>query len=466
MEPERSHRVVLLTSSREELFDEILRLQKQNEILRQEVERLRGKLETPSKSKKESEKKSSGRSKPPHQWGRKAGHPGCTRPKPDHIDREVEQTLQTCPDCRQTLGAACDEMEHIQEDIVPSRVLVTRYRRKIYWCKNCRHKVDAPYAPDEVPNGYLGPMTLITMAILKYHHGLPGNKIRELLAGMSGLKVTEGAIAQALQRMAHWLNVEADEILKALRQAPHLHMDETGWKVNGVNHWLWTAVNERLAYYRIDRSRGSKVAKDILGESFEGILITDFFSAYNKLSLRQQKCLVHLLRELRECRARDGPQDYVGPYRKLRRIISDAFRLNEKRASMTRLVFRRRVERLKKRLLDFSCAVYTNKDWKRLSGRLLKHQKQILAFLDVPGLPADNNAAERAIRPQVIIRNRSFQNRTQKGAQAQSVLTSLLHTFKLRGENPLPALQRAYLYHRQGNPSRPTLFTPSTFPLG
>jgi len=455
---ERFQGPILLTASREELLEHCIKLYQENQKLKEDIERLKEQLKIPPKIRKEQEKKQSrSRPLPPERWGRKPGHPGITRPKPLSIDREVQQTLKACPDCRGRLSEPQEVTEHIQEDIIPAQVMVSRYLRYRYWCRGCKKIVSAPYAPDEVPCGYLGPMALITMAILKYHHGLPGNKIREVFRDLAGLKVSEGAIAQALQRLSYWLKVEVGVVAEALRRSPFVHLDETGWKVNGANHWLWAMVNERLAYYEIHPSRGSKIARALLGDNFKGTLISDFYSAYNKLGSRQQKCLVHLLREMRQLRQRDPTQDFLLPYRKLKRIIQDALRLNERRQNLGPIVFNRRKELLNERLISFGCSVQSHKDWKRLSARILKHHKSILAFLDVPGLPSNNNAAERSIRGHVIIRNRSYQNRTQKGAEAHSTLTSLIRSLELQEKNPLGELAHAYLRHRQGN-QEPILF--------
>lgn len=446
---------LLLQEDKRVLVDEILRLRKENADLRKELEDLKEKVSPsihkfPDKSKK--------RSKPPSQWGRKAGHPGCTRPIPNHIDREVEQTLKRCPDCQGQLSATQEVEEHIQEDIVPSRVEVTKFKRHRYWCKKCGKIVTSPYAPGEVPCGYLGPLVLTQMALLKYVHALPGNKIVKLFDVFCGLKVSEGAVAQALQRMAQWLGVEADVIVEAIRASAYVHVDETGWKINGTNHWLWAFANKKLAFYKIHRSRGSKVPKDLLGNPFPGILISDFYSAYNKLSCRQQKCLVHLLRELRHCRGKDPPEDYRLPYKKLKRILSDAHRLQKQQGQMPRLDFVRKVRRIKERLFLFATTPHSNKHWQRLSGRFLKHEKKMLTFLDFPGLPDNNNLAERMIRPHVILRNRWFHNRTDKGAHAHSTLTSILHTLTLQEKSLIPSFSQAYLTHRQGN-SQPLLFS-------
>jgi transposase len=454
--------ILLLEEDKRVLVDEILRLRQRVKELTEELEHLKEK--SPSHPAKP-DYKFKKRSKPPSQWGRKTGHPGCTRPKPDHIDREVEQTLKRCPDCQGHLSASVGVVEHIQEDIVPSRVEVTRFKRHRYWCRHCKKMMEAPYAADEVPCGYLGPVTLVQMAMLKYYHGLPGNKIVKLFDVFCGLKVSEGAIAQALQRMGKWLSVEAQTIQAAIRSSAYLHVDETGWKINGTNHWLWAFVNQKLAYYRIDRSRGSKVPKDVLGNPFPGILISDFYSAYNKLNCRQQKCLVHLLREMRDCRGKDPPEDFKAPCKKLKRILSDAHRLQKRQGQMSRLTFVRKVRQLKDRLFLFATTPYSNKNWQRLSARCLKHEKKMLTFLDFPGLPSNNNHAERMIRPHVILRNRWFQNRTDKGSTAHSVMTSILHSLLLQKQSPIPAFSRAYLAHRQGR-TRPLLFTSKTTSIG
>ena len=458
-------RFILMEDGKEELVDEILRLRREVEKLRLENDAL--KKQTDEKIRKGADKKlnfvkSSDRpGLPPHRWGRKGGHIGVTRPKPTRIDREVERNASSCPDCRHPLGKPVDSIEHIQEDIIPSRVEVTRFVHHRYWCPGCQGIVTAPYAPDEVPHGYLGPRTLATMVWLKYHLALPGNKIKDLLCDFCGLNVTEGAIHKALQRLADHLHMETEPILNAIRQAPYKHADETGWTVNGVGHWLWSFVNGHWAYATIKKSRGSQVAKDILGHPFQGIVVSDFFSAYNKLQGIKQKCLVHLRRDMRKARdafAHEPPDDFRNPDKRLKRLLADAQRLADRRTHLSARVFARRVRRIKQRLFDFAAATYSHKFWKRISARLLKHENAIFTFLDHPGLPMDNNAAERSIKPHVIVRNRSYQNRTASGAKAHGVLTSLLQTLTLQKRNVVGELSRAYLHHRHG-PTGSALFT-------
>ena len=96
---------------------------------------------------------------------------------------------------------------------------------------------------------------------MKYHYGLPYSKIQMMFQALCGLTVTDSALAQALQRLAHWLEVEVQVILDAVRASPWIHGDETGWKIAGTNHWLWDFVNQKLALYRIERRRGRKIVE-------------------------------------------------------------------------------------------------------------------------------------------------------------------------------------------------------------
>ncbi len=461
-------RLTLLSEDKEKLVDKILELEERLKFLQEKYEAL---LQKPIKgsSDKKPDLLKSGKAKslPPHRWGRKKNHPGCTRPTPTHIDRTVDQRLDCCPQCQGPLNETTGSSSHIQEDIIPARVEVVRFVHHAYWCTTCHTDVVAPPAPDEVPGGYLGPQALATMVWLKYHVAIPTNKIQTLLYDLCGLKVSQGAITQSFQRLAGYLRIESGQIREAIRTAAIKHVDETGWTINGVSHWLWAFVNDTWAYFCVDKRRGSDVPIGILGKLFTGVLVSDFLHAYNtKIHGRKQKCLVHLRREIREQRGDDPPLDFTGPEKKLKRLLADAQRLVDRRAQWSSLVFARKVRRAKERLFEFATASYSNPIWKRLSKRILLHRDSLFTFLDVPGLPSDNNTAERAIKPHVIIRNRSFQNRTPAGAEAHGTLASLVQTLLLQKRPVLKNIANAYLHHRQNRPNlRAPAASPVLFPL-
>jgi transposase len=441
-------RIFLKDQSKDELIDEILRLRQEKEALRKENEDLKKKLK-PSFIKENGYQKKK-------RWkklGRPVGHPGCTRPVPDVIDHVVEQTLERCPDCGHgNLSELPSELEtHVQEDIVPAKVEATKFIRHGYWCPHCKAKKKAPYAPGEIPQGYLGPNILAQAILLKYFHGLPYSKIAAIFGELCSLKVSDGGLAQALQRLGKWLSVEREVVLKAVRESRWIHGDETGWKIAGIRQWLWDWVNDKWALYQIRRGRGRNEAKEVLGENYQGTQISDFLPAYDKTGKRRQRCWVHLFREIRNIR--DPTPEERAASKELKRIYADACRLARDRGKLAPWVFARRLALLEDRLLDLGSQSFQSATWKRLSARILKYHNEFLTFVEVPGVSPNNNHAERMIRPNVIFRKISFQNMSRKGADAHEVLMSLLQSLRLQGRTPIPFFKTAYLRHRQGNPA-------------
>lgn len=443
-----AERLLLEKKTKEELIDIILEQQK-------EIEEFKKQKEEKEKPKfvKENTKK---RHKKP---GRKLGHEGITRQIPEHINEVIEQELNECPHCTHQLNKSIEVTEHIQEDIIPATVKVTKFKKHRYWCECCQKVVTAPYHETEVPNGYLGSNVLIQAVILKYHHCLPYNKISQLIEQLTGMKVSAGALAQSLQRISQWLKIEHKVILEAIRGSPTVHIDETGWRLDGKNHWLWAFINKKLAYYTIDRSRGRKVVKKILPDNYDGIIISDFYGVYFNLPYKRQKCLVHLLRELHQCSKRDQSAAYQRAYKKIKRIINDAVKLSKLKDHLTKRVYERRCRRIKIRLFNVMCGNYRNKNLIRISKRFSKYWLDMLTFLK-EDVDWNNNLAERMIRPNVIYRNRSFGNRSENGAKAHSTLMSIIQSLILQDQDIFESLKTSFLAHRQGRLS-PLLFDSS-----
>ena len=443
-------RLNLQDESKDELIDEILILRRKNEVLQKENEELKKKLE-----KLEARFIREPRKKPKRRWkklGRPVNHPGVTRPVPEVIDHVLEQRLERCPDCG---TAALNELpsqteEHIQEDVIPAHVEVTQFIRYSYWCTNCKKVRKAPYHPSEVPYGHLGPNILAHTVLLKYFHGLPYSKIQSVFKELCSLQVSTSGLAQALQRIAEWLRIERQVILTALRKSPFVHGDETGWKIAGAAQWLWNFVNQKWAVYQICSGRGRKEAKTVMTADYQGVVISDFLTAYDKLGRKLQRCWVHLFRVFK--RIRDPSQEERLAYQKLKRLYQDAKRLDRNRGTLAPWAFVRRLRLLKDRLFDFSWTPFQSAPLKRLAKRLHKCYGELFTFLEVPGVPSDNNFCERMIRPNVIFRKISFQNMSRSGADAHEVLMSVLQSLRLQGKTPALFFKHAYLRHRQGNP--------------
>jgi len=382
--------------------------------------------------------------------GRPEGHEGCSRMRPADVDEEIDLTITICPDCGGALGSPVGDREHVQEDIVPAKKKVTLYRRYRYWCSQCRRLVEAPPAEGEIPYARIGPVAVAWSVKLKHSLGVPFEKTEQLLEDLCGLRVSPGALAQIAQRVACRLSPEVDYIRDGIRGSPSVNTDESGWRVGGRNNWLWAFVTDRLALYRIAPSRAGRIAAVELGDDYGGVVVSDFFSAYNKLPYEQQKCIVHLLRELRECSKKNKTPEFAAFRKKLKRIISDAVRLVESEGFDPALC-ENRIWRLHDRCYALAVADYKDPDCRRLAKRLWLHGENLFTFLFHPGVVTpDNNRAERAIRPAVVLRKISGGSRTGNGANATADLMSLSRTCQLNGVDFVAFLRKAIHHHLCG----------------
>ncbi len=219
--------------------------------------------------------------------------------------------------------------------------------------------------------------------------------------------------------------------------------DETSWRVAGKTHWLWAFANDDVTYYMIDRSRGEPALRKFFVEEFQGTLVSDFWGAYNAVvCAARQGCLVHLLRDLHTVdHYQKGGGHWPEFAKKLRRLVADAIRLwRDTELSCESRQSRR--QRLDERLDELIATAWEDSQARRLVKRLRRLRDDLFTFLDKPGVPFDNNLAERAVRPAVIIRKNSYANRSQQGAEVQGVLMSIYRTLKQRGHNPLHTITK------------------------
>jgi hypothetical protein len=383
-----------------------------------------------------------GRSKPK---GARPGHPGHRRAAPPRIDRREEHILSTCPKChgpvRPCRSSRTRVIEDIPADITP---VVTEHVVRRYWCPGCRATVE-PVVTDALPGSTIGLRVVVLSAWLHYLLGTTLAQIIDVFNFHRHFEVSAGGLVQMWHRLreilfAWYLEIQAQALDSAV-----LHADETGWRVNGKTHWLWCFTTTDVTYYMIDRSRGSPALKRFFKSEFAGVLVTDFWAAYNAVvCARKQKCLPHLLRDLKRTQHYHKPgEDWPAFSKLLKRLIRDALRLGKRRKELSPERFAARRRRLQGRLHDLLARPWEQRHARRLVKRLRRHEAELLTFLDHAEVPSDNNHAERQIRPAVMVRKNSYANGSDEGTETQSVLMSVFHTLKQRGHNPVSAVLEA-----------------------
>jgi len=376
--------------------------------------------------------------------GRKNGHPGSGRKRPERIDRREEHQLPCCPHCQGRLKQLGETYTRYVEDIPQNlRTEVTEHTIHRDWCPNCKKRV-TPRVPDALPNARLGNRALVLSAWMHYGVGTTMQQIIDVFNHHLQLKISKGALTPMWDRLREALFPWYEQIQQEGLSSAVLHADETGWRVDGKTHWLWCFSNPRLTYYLIDPSRGEPALRKFFAEEFKGALVSDFWGPYNAIAGGpRQKCLVHLFRDLEHVEKYKNPGKHWAEFaKKLRRLLSDAIRL-WKREDCLPLEYASRRACLDKRLRELIETDWRDPQARRLIKRLKRHQNELFTFLDHADLPFENNHAERAIRPAVIIRKNSYANRSRRGSDTQAVLMSIFRTLKQRGYNLLDSVTQA-----------------------
>lgn len=376
--------------------------------------------------------------------GRKAGHAGTRRRPPQRIDRRVEHRAERCPECRGRLTRCADVrtryVEDVPDDLQP---ICTAHVIHRDWCPRCRKRVE-PRVTAALPGATLGNQTLALSAWLHYGLGHTLAQVIDVFNYQLQLKLTPGGLLQAWYRLQEALFPWYAGIQREALASAVLHADETGWRVQGKTRWLWCFSTGESTYYMIDRKRGSPALARFFAGEFAGTLVSDFWGAYNFVQCgARQTCLVHLLRDLEhvERYKHPGPQ-WPEFAKQLRRLVGDAIRLRKK-VELSPDEFASRRRRLDVRLAGLNDASWDDVEACRLVKRLRRHRDDLFTFLDRPNVPFDNNHAERAIRPAVVIRKNSYCDRSERGADAQAVLMSVYRTLKQRGHDPITAIRQA-----------------------
>jgi transposase len=368
--------------------------------------------------------------------GRPAGHPGSGRLRPTRIDHtQAIPAGDTCPDCGTAFTGIGTTRERIVEDIELVRpTVITKYMIERRWCPNCRsHHEDAVTAA--LPRHRLGLHVLLFVVYQKVALGLSYSKIQHELRTYFGLTVSAGELPGMVAEIAALFGPAYARLLALMRQQAAIHIDETSWRVDGVPHWLWVFVNDVVALYVVSRSRGSKVPQALLGPDFDGIVISDFFSAYSPLDVEKAKCWAHLLRDSHDlAKGQDADSERMRFHRTLHTLYLEmGLALEQVQADPTG---RARVsDEMREKLWCFASEHWHTWQCHQLAERIRKYLDDLVVWLIDPAVDPTNNAAERALRGVVVTRKTSFGSRSKRGAQAFARMLSIIMTWERQGKD-------------------------------
>jgi hypothetical protein len=263
---------------------------------------------------------------------------------------------------------------------------------------------------------------LTYIAVMHYLYGVPLGRLE------TQLKLCHGSIIQALHRLARIFGQMPQRLIEKYCESAVKHADETGWRTDGKNGYAWLFATEKMSIFRFRDTRSSSVPKEVFGEApLPGVLVVDRYAGYNKAPCKIQYCYAHLLREVQDIE-REYPDDpeasafvnTVAP------LISRAIGLRKKRLSEKG--FKIKAAEIKAKLKQAMEGEAKNLAIRRIQDIFMNNESRLYHWAEDRNVPADNNMAERDLRPSVIARKTSFGSQSPNGAHTREVLMTTLAT--------------------------------------
>jgi transposase len=369
---------------------------------------------------------------------RKARQKGFSRVR-SKPTAQVTHVVDSCPTCHTHLsgGSVKRRREVIEIPIQPVQVIEHVFvERTCPLCQECL--VPRDVLGDVVVGAQrLGHNVTSLIATLREEGRWPIRMIQWYLETIHQLHLSVGAIVEVVKRVAEAGRATVREIRERIRASEVVMADETGWREDGTNGYVWTFSTKQERYF-LRRGRGKVVVEEVLGDTFRGVLVSDFYAAYNQYEGVHQRCWAHLLRdvhELKEMYPEDkGLHEWAEGIHQVYQQATEYESSDERERLRAQQHFEATImERCRPYLKDKEAVQ------RRLSQRIQRFLPELFVFVANPLVPADNNEAERSLRPLVTCRKISGGTRSSKGSDTKIILASLFGTWRVRGFNPFVA---------------------------
>ena len=416
-------------------------------------------------------KKTQRADQPDNKLGGQPGHERHTRPPypPESIDQVHPHELTCCPCCHHPdLLFLEDQPPRVIQQTEVKEIVVTReeHRAYAYWCEVCAQIHYAEFPSAVLREGLFKARLTALVAYMKNLCHASFSTIRKFLRDVVGEPVSRGYLSKIIQKVSQSLERPYAELLERIPLEATLNVDETGHKDNGDRFWTWVFKAELYVLFRIDKSRGSKVLIEVLGQEFEGTLGCDYFSAYRKFMkdfhVAVQFCIAHLIRDIKYLTTLpDAPTRAYG--KKLLDAVKGMFKVIHQHQTHAPEDFKAALEQAKAQIIHIAIAEAPSqlndeaqeqkREAQNMAKRFRKHGKAYFEFITTPGMDPTNNVAEQAIRFIVIDRHVTQGTRSAKGRRANERLWTVIATCALQGRSAFEfILQAVQAYFQDTTP--------------
>ena len=345
----------------------------------------------------------------------------------EQIDEVIEYELENTTGLR-----PLNDWRVIQQiELVDRPFVVTEHRARRYRCRRTGKIIRATLPAEVVRAGLLGPRLSALAAYQKGACHMSYSTIQTFLRDVFSISVSTGQLAKLMHKASRALAGGYQELADALPDEPHVGADETGHKDNGRGLWTWCFRPGEFTLFKIAASRGSDVLKAVLGETFDGVVGCDYFSAYRKYmadaGATVQFCLAHLIREVRFLTTQ-ADKVLANWGQKLLTELRNLFATLHRRAQMTTKGFAQTMDRIRRQFLRLVRRPPDRLEARPLARRFRKHGNSYFTFLTTPGAEPTNNLTEQAIRFVVIDRKITQGTRGDRGQRWCERIWTMLAT--------------------------------------
>ena len=436
-------------ASREELIQLVGQLLDHVEVLEARISELEGRQKPPTEEGKERKPPSWVKANRPDRPGKerqKRAH-GFARRREEPTHR-VEHATASCPDCGTLLRGGRVRRRRQIITIPQVRARVSEHVVLERTCRKCgqRWSPEPDWSALAVGRQRVGISVQQEVCVLREECRLPYGVIQRYLKWRCGLGLSVGELVALVRGVAQRGQEEYHQLQQEIRASPVVYGDETGWREDGRNGYLWSFSTPKVRCFLRRASRGGPVVAEVLGDEFDGVLVSDFYGAYNVHQGLHQWCWSHLLRDIHQLKEKyPQHQGVAGWAQQVREVYDQAQAYPGPDPGLPETV--RQSQRVKQQQqfqeqLWSICQPYLGSDapMRVLCQRVERFLPELFTFVAEPRASADNNAAERSLRPTVVSRKISGGTRSPEGSNTKSVLASLFGTWRLRGRNPYQAL--------------------------
>ncbi len=335
------------------------------------------------------------------------GHTGVRRiiPKPDRVvhvkpitrcPKHPNEILQPDEDCSHTV---------IDLEMMPHgfQKVITKYTGKSGYCGRCYRRYLPPRIK-QLSNQLFGHNMRAWVVFQRVVLRLSYSAISQVCEELFREPVTDGTIGNFMKDFGNHYAKTEEILFQKIFASPFMHVDETRISVQGADHYVWVFTNGTHVVFRLTETRESGVIQELL-KNYKGILISDFYGGYDAFACRQQKCLVHLIRDLNDELWKNphhpALEAFVGAVKELLTPLMQDVQTHGLR--------RRHLRRHEKRVAAFYQNTIDNQTYKdetlgRYQKRFSRYRDSLFRFLQEDHIPWNNNMAERAIRHLAIQR--------------------------------------------------------------